>query len=157
MTSPTARLIILCGLPGSGKSTLARQLAASVPAFRLCPDDWMDALEVNLWDGAFRERVEALQWVLAQDLLRLGCAVIIEWGTWGREEREVLRRRARELGAAVELRYFGVPVDELWRRVQARGLEDPPIQRDQLDGWAAAFQVPDDAELALYDPPVDLR
>lgn len=156
MTNHTPRLIILCGLPGSGKTTLALRLAASLPAFRLCPDEWMDALAINLWDGAFRDKVEALQWILAQDLLRLGCAVIIEWGTWGRDERDRLRLRARELGAAVELRHLDVPVDALWRRVQARGLEDPPIQRDQLDGWAGAFQAPDDAELALYDPPVDL-
>lgn len=155
MTSRTARLIILCGLPGSGKTTLARQIAESLPAVRLCPDDWMDTLGVNLWDGAFRERVEALQWGLAQEVLRLGCAVIIEWGTWGREERERLRRGARDLGAAVELRYLDVPVDELWRRLRSRDMEDPPIQLHQLEAWAAAFQAPDQDELTLYDRPLD--
>lgn len=70
-TLPPGRLIVICGLPGSGKTTLARQLATEHGGVRLCPDEWMAELGVNLWDGAFRDRVEALQWALAQDLLRL--------------------------------------------------------------------------------------
>lgn len=53
-------LIILCGLPGSGKSTLARRLANERPGVRFCPDDWMEALGVDLWDEAFRCRIEQL-------------------------------------------------------------------------------------------------
>ncbi|MFI0608672.1 MAG: AAA family ATPase [Anaerolineae bacterium] len=155
MANHTARLIVLCGLPGSGKTTTARRLADSLPAIRLCPDEWMNVLGFNLWDEAFRERVEALQWGFAQELLRIGCAVIIEWGTWGRGERERLRRGARDLGAAVELRFLDLPVEELWRRLQSRDREVPPIQLHQLEAWAAAFQAPDDDELAQYDPPLD--
>jgi predicted kinase len=150
-TPHPGRLILLCGLPGSGKTTVATALARDLPGLRLSPDDWLAALGVNLWDSACRDRVEALQWTLAQDLLALGLTVIIEWGLWGRDERDRLRERARALGAAVELRYLDVPVDELWRRLQARDLEDPPIRRDDLLRWAAQIQAPDDDELALYD------
>lgn len=111
----------------------------------------MSALGVDLWDAAMRERVEALQWLLAGDLLRVGVTVIIEWGTWGRSERDVLRVEARKLGASVELVYLDVPLDELWRRIQARGMEDPPIKRSDLDTWARTFQPPDEAEIRLYD------
>ena len=147
------RLIIICGLPGSGKTTLSRQLAATRQAFRLSPDEWMATLGVNLWASDVRARVEVLQWDVAQDLLRLGNTVIIEWGTWGREERAALRDGARQLGAAVELHYLDVPVDELWRRVQERNLEDPPIERPTLEQWAESFEVPDAEELSLFDTP----
>ena len=97
------RLIIVCGLPGSGKTTHAEQLAALHGGFRLSADDWMGVLDINLWDGDARDRIERLQWELAQDLLRRGQTVIIEWGTWGRSERDALREGARARGAAVEL------------------------------------------------------
>lgn len=150
------RLIIICGLPGSGKTTLSRQLAATRQAFRLSPDEWMDALGVNLWASDVRARIEALQWDVAQDLLRLGTIVIIEWGTSAREERDVLREGARRLGAAVELHHLDVSVDELWRRVQNRHHEDPPIERALLEQWAESFQKPDAEESSLFDTPPDL-
>jgi predicted kinase len=91
---------------------------------------------------------------LAQELLRLGLTVIIEWGTWGREERDTLRLRARALGAAVELHYLAAPIDVLFDRIQRRGMEDPPIQRAQLIQWAQVFQEPTPEEIALFDKPL---
>jgi hypothetical protein len=41
-------------------------------------------LSINLYDEESRQRIEALQWTLAQRLLALGMVVIIEWGTWAR-------------------------------------------------------------------------
>jgi predicted kinase len=76
------RPIVVCGLPGSGKTTHARQVEQKLRAVRFCPDDWMNALEIGLWESRFRERIERLQWKLAQDLLALGHIVIIEWGTF---------------------------------------------------------------------------
>src|SRR5438132_9014432 len=99
------RLIIVCGLPGSGKTTLAKWFEGRLHAVRLAPDEWMDALSINLYDEEGRGKVEALQWKFGQELLKLGLVVIVEWGTWGRSERDVLRLGARALGAAVELHY----------------------------------------------------
>src|SRR5262245_33038867 len=78
-----ARLIIVCGLPGSGKTTLAKQLQEQRGAILLSADEWIEALSIDLWDEPRRGQVEALQWRLGQDLLRLGLVVIIDWGTWG--------------------------------------------------------------------------
>ena len=146
-----SRLIIVCGLPGAGKTTHARQVADKLRAIRFSPDEWMDALSINLWDEASRGKIEALQWKLGQELLALGVTVIIEWGTWGRSERDALRLGAQALGAAVELHYLSAPADILFDRIQRRGLENPPIERDALLRWFQAFQAPTPEEMALFD------
>lgn len=144
-------LVIICGLPGSGKTTMAKELAAQRRGMRLGPDEWMTALGISVWEAVMRERVEALQWSVAKELLLLGNTVIVEWGTWTRSEREALRLQARQVGTAVYLLHLDVPDDELWRRIQERNMEDPPIQRSDVDRWRRDFEAPDDEELGLYD------
>jgi predicted kinase len=148
-TRPT--LIIVCGLPGSGKTTHARKLERSCGAIRLCPDEWMDALSLDLYDEARRAKVEALQWEFAQRVLALGVSIIIEWGTWGRSERDTLRLRAGALGAAVELHYLSASVEVLFDRIQLRGRESPPIDREAVLRWMGQFQEPTAEEMALFD------
>jgi predicted kinase len=152
MTTSHGCLVIVCGLPGSGKTTTAVDIAARRSGVRMSPDDWMTALGLSLWDAAMRDRIEALQWSMTQDLLRAGATVVVEWGSWARAERDVLRLRARELGAEVELWFLDVTPDELWRRIRARGMEDPPVQHRDVVDWSRVFEPPDPAELLLYDP-----
>jgi predicted kinase len=148
------RLIIVCGLPGSGKTTLATALECRLQAVRFSPDDWMERLSISLYDEEMRAKIEALQWTVAQRLLSLGAIVIIEWGTWGRSERDALRLGARALGAAVELHYLTAPADVLFDRIQRRGLEQPPITWDALVRWFGSFEPPTREELALFDEPL---
>ena len=152
------RVVLLCGLPGSGKTTLAKQIEADLGAVRFCPDEWMTALGVDLWEeDDFRFRLEQLQWGLAQELLGHGLTVVIEWGVWAKEERDAVRERARELGAAVELRHLDLPLDELWDRIEKRNAEpmwhDRPMSRVHLDYWATIIEPPTGDELSLYDDP----
>ena len=152
-----ARLILTCGLPGAGKTSLARQLAAERSAVRLTKDEWLWALGSTPWDAPTQERVEHELWQLAQQILRLGLSVVVEFGLWARIERDEMRSVARGLGVGVELHYLDVPADVLWRRIDARNSEPPwdghPIRRADLDGGLPLFQAPDAAELALFDPP----
>jgi predicted kinase len=150
----TGRLIIVCGLPGSGKTTLAKRLESKLGAVRLAPDEWMDALSINLHDETSREKVEALQWEFGQSLLKLGLVVIVEWGTWAKSERDALRHGARALGAAVELHYVSAPPDVLFERIQHRGRENPPITQEAVSRWFEVFQVPNQEEMALFDLPL---
>lgn len=150
-----ARLILICGLPGSGKTTLAKRLAPEARAVRLSPDEWKHALGIDYYDEAARLRLEDRLWRLAQELLALGQNVIMENGFWAREERDEIRLAARALGVTVELHYLEAPVDELWRRLEGRNERATPgavpIERSDLDKWAAQFEAPDAEELALFD------
>lgn len=155
-----SRLVLVCGLPGAGKTTLARRLEVALPAVRLCPDEWLAALRIDLRDEATRDGLEAQFWRLAQRLLALGQSVILESGFWLRADRDEKRVGARLLGAAVELRYLHAPLDELYRRIERRNASPAPgdviITRADLELWTTFFQPPDDAELALFDPPTIL-
>lgn len=149
------RLVVITGLPGSGKTTLAAALVASMPAVRMCPDDWMMASGIDLWDESARAKIEAFQLTLSLDVLRSGQNVVIEWGVWTRAERDTLRDTARSIGAPVELRYVTAHIDELWRRIVERDLEGRwgarAIRRAELDEWAKLYEPPTDDELATYD------
>jgi predicted kinase len=151
------RLIVITGLPGSGKTSLATALAASLPAIRLCPDDWMMAAGIDLWAQDIRSRIEGFQLSLALDLLRSGSNVVIEWGVWAREERDALRNAARSIGSPVELRYVTASTDELWRRIVERDREGrwgaKSITRDELEEWTRIYQPPTEEEMATYDAP----
>ena len=153
-TSP--RLIIVCGLPGSGKTSHAKRVEQKLRAIRLCPDEWMDALEIGLWDSKVRERIEKLQWQLAQEILALGHNVVIEWGTWGRSERDTLRAGARALGAAVELHFIDAPVEVLFERIRQRNRESPAITFEDIVKWNEGFDRPSEEEMALFDPPTQV-
>jgi predicted kinase len=152
-----ARLLLTCGLPGAGKTKLATQLAADRSAVRLTTDDWLWALGSTPWDEPTRDKVEHELWRLAQELLRLGMSVVLDFGLWIRIERDEMRSAARGLGVGVELHCLNLPADELWRRIEARNSEPPwdgyPIRRPDLEGWLGLFQAPDAAELALFDTP----
>jgi predicted kinase len=124
---------------------------------RLTQDEWLWALGSTPWDEPTRERVDHQLWRLAQEVLRLGVSVVVDFGLWTRIERDEMRAAARSLGVGVELHYLDVPTDVLWRRIEARNAHPPwdsyPIRRADLDAWIRLFQAPDASELALFDPP----
>ncbi len=151
-------MIIVCGLPGAGKTTYAKNLEKELKAIRYCPDEWMEALGINLHDEQMRERIEAFQLKQAETLLSLGMgvSVIIEWGTWAEEERMTLLNAARAIGSSAELHYLPIDEDEAFRRIQARGQEDPPLTREDVASWFCVFQPPTAVEQAYFDRYVEV-
>ena len=150
-----AMLVLLRGLPGSGKTTLAKQLEISLPALRLCPDEWIAPLLVDVTNiaelGRLRSPIEALQWEVAKRVLVLGTNVVIEWGLWSKEERNHFRSEAEALGAQVELRYLDVGRDELWARLSKRNANLLPgtfhVTEENISQWWAGFEPPTADEL----------
>ena len=148
-------LIVICGLPYSGKTTHARQIEAEREALRLCPDEWIEDLLPEDWSRTeldrLRDPVESIQWKLAKRVLSLGIDVVLEWGSWGRSERDALRAGAREIGAGFELVYLDVPlevlVDRLHRRNSTKQKGTFAISEDELRHWWHRFERPTEEEL----------
>ena len=142
-------VIALCGLPGSGKTTRSKQIESDRPALRFSEDDWVLRLygAEAVHDDRIRELIKEVQWDLAAQALRLGVDVVLDWGFWGRSERDDFRARTAALGATFELEYLDVPRDEMWHRVQARNAiigPDAPLYVDKalFDVCWGMFQPP---------------
>jgi predicted kinase len=148
-------LIAFCGLPGSGKTTMAKEVAKARGAVRINTDEWVAALGVDFFDDAFRHKLQVQLYEHGLTLLNLGQSIVVEDGVWRHDERDSYRAVAHQLGAAIELHYFDVPFDELWRRLEARNALGAhgtvPITKELLKACYARFQPPDEAELALFD------
>jgi predicted kinase len=147
----TPTLFVMIGLPGAGKTTLAKRLEAEHSALRLTPDGWMLPLFGVPEVDEKRATVEALLWGVAERALRLGVNVVLDYGLWGRSERDDYRARGEAAGARVEMIYLDVPHEELWRRLEIRNENLDPstpfITREELEAYIAMFQPPTAGEL----------
>lgn len=151
---PTLHLMV--GLPCSGKTTLAKQLETDRRALRLSPDEWIahllgvEAPEEQL--DAARDPFEQVLWEVAARSLALGIDVILDFGFWGRGEREDYRRRAAALGADSELHFCDVTTDVLLERLEERNECLPPgcfrVDPARVQEWLTWFQPPTEDELA---------
>lgn len=145
----------MVGLPGAGKTTRTLVLAEQHAAVRFNPDEWMTDLDVDLFDEAFRDRLEQRMLRLTAELLAAGGRVVIEFGSWSRAERDQLLGLGRRAGARVELHVLDPDPDpdELWRRLAERNTRPGQAIIDQptLTGYLRHWQVPDGEELSRYD------
>lgn len=147
-----ARLFLVCGLPGAGKTTRARQIVEAARAVHLSPDDWVIGLGISLVDYEFRFKLQDCMLVHAGNILRCGASVVIEFGSWSREEREIIRQVAVRENVTTELHFVDAPLDELVRRVRARGGPDAEALASQvLLRTSDRFERPSQEEIALFD------
>ena len=121
----TAHLIH--GFLGVGKTTLARQLERSIPAIRFSRDEWMTRLYGN--DPPVEHFAELYRRVCQQveevwpRCLELGLNVVLDFGFWTRQERDVVRTRIAAMGAQACLYRLTYSEIESWRRIDKRNTD----------------------------------
>ena len=149
-------MYVTCGLPGSGKSTWARRERDRTGALIVSADDVMIARGIDLYDATMRDRLEQEGIRSAARYLRAGRSVIIDFGSWSREERDALLAMGRACGVPVHLVTFDADDATLLARIAARRLEERhghrPFVAEDVATARAAFDPPTDDERSAYDP-----
>lgn len=160
--STITTLHLMVGLPCSGKTTLARKLEKRYSALRLTPDEWHIRLfghdfadDMTKEDEARHDArhgvVESLMWEVAASVLVLGVDVILDFGFWGRNERDEFRSRAAELGVDFRIHFVDVSESVLFNRLETRNAENPEgtffIPEAKLKEWILMFEAPSPEEL----------
>ena len=134
---------------------LARKLEEQGKGIRICTDDWQDDLIMHHDDEEFHNILQKRLYALALELLRYNQSVILEDGLWMKSEREEKLADARKANSNVELHFFDLSFDEVWKRLQHRNQNlihgAVPIEKEELQKLWSLFQKPTPDELAQFD------
>jgi predicted kinase len=150
------RVHLLYGLVGSGKTTLARALCADGKAVRFTLDEWMirlyPGLSFNTAEYGRRTGiVKDLIWSVAEQVLRSGADVVLDWNSWSRPRRAWAVQRAAAIPAEVVLHRLDTSIEQATTRVEQRS-RDPrsvyahSIGREGNEHLASIMEPPSEAE-----------
>jgi predicted kinase len=146
---------LLHGYLGVGKTTLARRLEHDLPAVRFTHDEWMTHLygeDPDVQRAEFedmRRRVHVLMEPVWSCCLQLGLDVVLDFGLWSRQERDVLRAKIAALSASARLYRVTCSDGAAWQRIEKRntGLSgDFLIVRNTYDVLRSGFEPLEDEE-----------
>src|SRR6185437_15145060 len=97
---------------------------------------------------------------VADQVLRGGTDVVLDFGCWSPEERWAIRAVAEQAGATFHLEYLALPEPVRRDRAASRWRDEPsstfPMSGADQDAYQAVFEPPTPDELAgspVPDPP----
>ena len=126
LMKPQATVYILCGFMGAGKTTFAKKLEERTGAVRITKDEWLIRMVGNDPSIDGYEDYNRRMWELSRDvafqLAAKGIDVIIDEGFWAKEHRDLMRRRAADVGAQPVVVYLDTPIETIRERVARRTL-----------------------------------
>jgi predicted kinase len=150
-----ATLHLMVGLPCSGKTTRAKILEKEYNALVLSTDKWhiklfgQDAMEKS--HDFYHNIIEEIEWEIAERVLTLGVDVIMDFGFWGKEERQYIKNKSKELDVNLKIHYMEVSKEELYKRLEERNKNLPEdafvIPKEYMDEYMKIFQPFEQEEL----------
>lgn len=147
------KIILICGRLCCGKSTLAKKLADERRAVILsCDEISLGLFPEGLGDmhDIMTERIKEYLLEKAQEILRAGVDVILEWGFWTRAWRDNTKKYFSERGYECELYYLSPDEDEWKCRIERRNeaikngaSQDYYVDDGLFQKALAMFEVPE--------------
>jgi predicted kinase len=143
-------LFLICGYIGSGKTTYSIDLANRENALRLTLDEWVnklygaDAKFITGFDP--QVRVKEVMWQVAEQALKLGISVVLDWGFWKRSERDDFREKSGSIGSSCKVIYLELSKEDCLKRTIERNKEldslSVKINLDEFEQWWQSFETP---------------
>ncbi|MGH1351774.1 MAG: AAA family ATPase [Methyloligellaceae bacterium] len=144
-------LTIVQGFIGAGKTTWSKKLAHETGALRLNADEFCEEnftareLEEN-WEECFSSAVDKL-WCIAQQELKNGNNVILDFGFWSYSSRQQARKLASDLNIHFRHIYINTPDNILLERLKARSGQIAKKNLDNFDCLKEQFEPPNEDEI----------
>ncbi len=154
------RVILLCGKICSGKTHYAAELCQTHDLLTLSCDELMYELyrhEEGTDFDRLADRVKAYLHRKAIEAAHAGADVLLDWGFWGREERQRVTSLYRREGIDVVWHYLAIS-DAVWQRNIARRnaacqrdeTTDYPVDEGLLQKLADRFEPPEPSEMDVW-------
>ncbi|TAL01594.1 MAG: ATP-binding protein [Rhodospirillaceae bacterium] len=150
---------IVCGSTGAGKTTYAIKLCDRIGAVRFSIDEWMTALfwmdsaqPIDpAWAMARVLRCNAQIWETALRVTARDVPCVLDLGFSQADSRVRIANLTRDAGLSVQLHFIDVPLEERWRRVEARNAAKGDTYQLQFDVTREMFDYVE----TLWEPPTD--
>lgn len=116
------KLYILCGIPFSGKTTLAKRMVEKFGFARIDLDEVkFELFGTSITDGEIDQlgwdKVYQRMYKRIEDLLKTGKTVINDTGNFTRNERNIVKKIADDLGVESITIYVDIPTKEARNRL----------------------------------------
>lgn len=144
-----AIVYFLCGLPCAGKTTTAKKLEAKGAARFTLDERMIKKYDYSIFDdeyGPLANQEKDLIWEEAQQVLRAGDDVILDWSLWNRNVRVEWPQKVTVAGYEYKLFYLDVPLEILKKRLAARNTNKPKFAHsaplEELERFSKIFEPP---------------
>lgn len=106
-----AAVHLIHGFLCCGKTTFAKELERRTGGVRISLDEWLIALtgDTVRLEQELVERLQAQMEELWPEFVTLGIDVILDFGFWRRQDRDQVRKKAEDIGAATRLYWIHCP------------------------------------------------
>lgn len=145
-----ATVYFLCGLPSAGKTTTAKTFERENGLVRFTLDERMiKKYDYSIFDeeyGPLAAQEKDLIWEEAQEVLKAGGDVILDWSLWNRKARVEWPQKVTAAGYDYKLIYLDIPLATLKQRLAARNTNKPEFVHfaplEELERFSKIFEPP---------------